>query len=115
MKILSVLLALILGLLGLAAIFAAAYANFVPRFVVGMICLGAAGALMFLVKMRPEQHQHIHQMKLDVPGDVSLQQIQCKQCGGELSSKSVRFAEGAIFVTCEYCGAEYQMEEQAKW
>jgi hypothetical protein len=115
LKVLSVILAIVLGLIGLLALFAASQANFVPRFVLGLICLGASGAMLYLVTLRPIQQQHIHQMKLDVPGDISLQQIQCKQCGGELSSRSVQMAEGAIFITCEYCGAQYQMEEQAKW
>ena len=57
----------------------------------------------------------LHELKVDMPGDTSLEQIQCKQCGATLSSKSVRYAAGAIFVSCEFCSAEYQLEEAPKW
>jgi DNA-directed RNA polymerase subunit RPC12/RpoP len=114
-KAIAYLFAVILGLLGLVAIFAAAQANFVPRLVAGIVCLGASAALILLARMQPVQHTHVHEMKLDVPGDVSLQQIQCKQCGAELTSEAVTMSEGALFVKCQYCGSEYQMEEEAKW
>jgi hypothetical protein len=114
-KPIAYLLAIVLGLAGLVALFAASQANFVPRMVVGIVCLGAAMALLMLARMQPVKHTHVHEMKVEMPGDVSLQQIQCNQCGAELSSKSVEMAEGAVFVKCEYCGAEYQMEEEAKW
>ena len=115
MKLIAYGLAVVLGLAGLFWLYAAGQANFVPRTVAGVICLGAAMALLMLARMQPIQHKHVHEMKVDMTGDVSLQQIQCNQCGGELSAKSVEMAEGAVFVKCEYCGAQYQMEEEAKW
>ena len=115
MKLVAYVLAAVLGAAGIFWLFAAGQANFVPRTVAGMICLGASAALLMLARMQPVKHTHVHEMKVDMPGDVSLEQIQCKQCGAELSSKSVEMAEGAVFVKCEYCGAQYQMEEQAKW
>jgi hypothetical protein len=114
-KPIAYLLAVVLGLAGLFALFAASQANFVPRMIVGLICLGASLALLKLARMQPAVHKHVHEMKVDMTGDVSLEQIQCKQCGAELSSKSVEMAEGAVFVKCEYCSAQYQLEEQTKW
>ncbi len=57
----------------------------------------------------------MHHTKLDLSGDVSLQEIICKQCGATLSQKSISVAAGAVFVKCEFCAAEYQMEEAPKW
>ena len=115
LKLVAYVLAIVLALAGLLSLFAASQANFVPRMIVGIVCLGASLALLKLARMQPSIHKHLHEMKVDMSGDVSLEQIQCKQCGGELSSKSVTMAEGAVFVKCEYCGAQYQLEEQAKW
>ena len=115
MKSIAYLLAVVLGLAGLALLFAAPQAHFVTRMVVGLISLGAAFALLALARMQPAVHKHVHQMQVDMTGDVSLEQIQCQQCGAELSSESVQMAEGAVFVKCEYCGAQYQLEEQTKW
>ena len=58
---------------------------------------------------------HIHEMKLDLTGDVSLEQLTCRQCGANLNDDSVTLAAGALVVHCEYCGAQYQMEEAPKW
>lgn len=115
MKTIAYLLAVVLGLAGILTFFAAAQANPIPRMVAGGICLAASVALLMLARMQPVEHTHVHEMKVDLPGDVSLEQIQCAQCGAELSSKSVEMAEGGVFITCEYCGAQYQLEEQAKW
>jgi len=108
-------LAVLLGFFGLVELIAAGQGNTVVRVIVGVVCLAAAGALVVLVRLKPIQTTHTQHVKLDLSGDVSLEKIQCRQCGAELSSKSVRVAAGAVFVTCEYCGAEYQLEEAPKW
>lgn len=52
---------------------------------------------------------------VDLTGDVNLENFQCKQCGGPLSSKNVSLVGGALTVTCPWCGAVYQIEEKPKW
>ena len=54
-------------------------------------------------------------LKHSVSGDVNLEKIACQQCGASLSSDSCRLAEGAVFVHCGFCGADYQIEEAPKW
>jgi hypothetical protein len=108
-------LAAVLGLLGLVMLIAAGNSNAVVRIVMGVVLLGAAGALIALLKLKPTQQTHIHQMRLDLPGNTTLEKITCRQCGAELSSQSVNVAAGAVFVNCEYCGATYQLEEAPKW
>jgi hypothetical protein len=112
-KVASYIIAGLLGLLGLLFLFAAGQGNAIARVTIGVVCIAAAGAIVALSRLKPQQH--VHTMKVEMTGDTSLEQIQCKQCGATLSSKSVRVAAGAVFVHCEYCGAEYQLEEAPKW
>jgi hypothetical protein len=102
-----------LALLGLIFLVAAAQGNAIARVVIGLVCLGAAGVLVALFRMKPTHHTHVHQ--LDLSGDVSLQEITCKKCGATLSEKSLRINAGTVFVKCEFCSAEYQLEEAPKW
>ncbi len=115
MKIAAYLLATLMGSLGLLFLVAAGQGNSVVRVVIAVVCLIAAVAIVALVQLKPIQQTHVHHTKLDLTGDVSLEQIDCRQCGASLSDKSVRVAAGAVFVHCEYCGAEYQLEEAPKW
>jgi hypothetical protein len=112
-KVVTYLLAGVLGLMGLVSLFGAGQGRAVVRIIIGLVCLAAAGALVALSRLRPQHH--VHQLKIDMPGDTSLEQVQCRQCSGTLSSKSVRYVAGAVFISCEYCGAEYQLEEAPKW
>jgi hypothetical protein len=108
-------LAVVLGLLGLLFLIAAGQGNAIVRIAIGVVLLVAAGGLVVLVQLQPVQQTHVHQMKLDLAGDTSLEKMLCKQCGAELSSASVKVAAGAVFVDCEYCGSQYQLEEAPKW
>jgi hypothetical protein len=54
-------------------------------------------------------------LNVDLPGNVSLDQMTCKNCGGALSSKDVKMVAGAPVVSCPYCGTTYQLTEEPKW
>jgi hypothetical protein len=113
-KVLVYVIAGALGLVGLLFIVAGlSHGNAIVRIPIGLICMSAGVALVVLVRLRPQHH--VHEMKVELPGDTSLEQVQCNQCGATLSSKSVRVAAGAVFISCEFCGAEYQLEEAPKW
>jgi hypothetical protein len=114
-KILSYLIALVLGLLGLLFVVAAGAGNAAVRIVIGVICLVAAGLLIGLSRLQPVHTTHVHRSQVDLSGDVSLENLTCRKCGAPLSPESVRLAAGAVFVKCEFCGAEYQLEEAPKW
>jgi len=113
MKVLGYVLAVPLGLLGLLFVVAAGQGNAVVRIVIGLILIGAAVAMVVMARMKPTTH--VHEMKLDLPGDTTLEQLTCRQCGANLSDKSVTLAGGALVIHCEYCGSQYQMEEAPKW
>ena len=102
-----------LGLLGLIFLVAAGQTNTWPRLVIGIVCIGAAIALAVLTKLRPVKTTIVQ--KIDLSGDVHAEGLQCKQCGGTLGEKSISVRAGGVFIQCEYCGATYQLEEEAKW
>jgi len=87
------------------------------RLVVGAILVGIGLAIIVIIKMRepkPEQKVLVEQ-KIDLSGDIELEKLQCKNCGAELDKKSITLAQGAVVVSCPYCGTSYQMVEEPKW
>jgi DNA-directed RNA polymerase subunit RPC12/RpoP len=91
--------------------------NPVERLVVGMILVGIGLAIIVAIKMRepkPEQKVVVEQ-KIDLSGDIEMEKLQCKNCGAELDKKSITLAQGAVVVSCPYCGTSYQMVEEPKW
>jgi redox-regulated HSP33 family molecular chaperone len=41
--------------------------------------------------------------------------MKCRACGGTLGKESVSVKAGGIFINCQYCGAQYQIDEAPKW
>lgn len=82
----------------------------------GIIAL-AVGAFLYVRFRRSKEAagpQEIIQ-KIDLSGDIELEKLKCQSCGAELDKDSITVKEGAIFVSCPYCGAAYQMVEEPKW
>lgn len=53
--------------------------------------------------------------RIELSGEVNLESLTCRQCGGRLSSQNVQMLAGAPVVTCPYCSASYQLSEEPKW
>ncbi len=53
--------------------------------------------------------------KVDLPGEVKLETMKCKFCGGTLTAENIKMLAGAPVVTCPYCGSTYQLTEEPKW
>ncbi len=85
------------------------------RVVVGVILFAAAGVLIYLTRVRPKKEEITHVQKIDLSGDVQLEHLQCRACGGALSRDNIEVKAGAIFIECPYCGSSYQIEEAPKW
>lgn len=105
------LLAGLLGLLGL--VFVVGSQGLPARLVVGVILLAAAAALAAMPRLRPQQVQI--KQTLDLTGDVSLQDMPCRNCGAAIGRNDVEVKAGAVFVNCGHCSTSYQLEEQAKY
>jgi len=54
-------------------------------------------------------------VKIDLPGDVNLDTLKCKSCGGALSPEHISMVAGAPVVSCPYCKTTYQLTEEPKW
>jgi redox-regulated HSP33 family molecular chaperone len=63
---------------------------------------------------KPKQEITIHQ-QVDLTGEVDAEALKCRNCGSQLDKSSIGVVEGAIMVTCPYCGTTYQLTEEPKW
>ena len=113
MKLVAYPLVALLAALGLMFVVGAQGQSM--RVVVGVVLLAAAGALIWLALQKPAQSTTTIVQKIDLSGDVKLQDLKCQSCGGTLGKESVTVKAGAVFVNCQYCGAAYQIEEAPKW
>lgn len=77
----------------------------------------ASGAGMVIAAMRGQKNEVIQNvtMKVDLPGQTKIEQIQCRSCGGVLSAKDITLANGAPMVHCPFCNSMYQLTEEPKW
>jgi hypothetical protein len=84
---------------------------------VGLASVGIGFALIWLASRRrpaAEGPQEIIQ-RIELSGDVSLEKMTCRNCGGALSPEHVKVVAGAAVVHCPYCGTSYHLEEEPKW
>jgi Ca2+/Na+ antiporter len=83
---------------------------------VGIIMVLIAFGLIWFVSRKPKAETPVNvTYKVDLSGDVNLETMKCKSCGGTLSSENVKMVAGAPVVTCPYCGSIYQLAEEPKW
>lgn len=113
MKILSIVIAAFLGILGF--IFLVGSQGQIIRLIIGIVLLVAAGAVVYLFRSKPQVTQNTVVQKIDLSGDVALEGMKCKVCGAPLTKESIEVKAGAIFITCAHCGSAYQFEEEPKW
>lgn len=118
-KILGYIAAAILIFFGVLFI----WATFNPQgepvwLVVGIITVLIGFGIIFLVSRRKAGAQTENNnvtLKIDLPGNVSMDTIKCKSCGGTLSAENISMVAGAPVVTCPFCHTTYQLTEEPKW
>jgi DNA-directed RNA polymerase subunit RPC12/RpoP len=118
-KIIGYIVAAILIFFGILFIWGA----FSPEGEVGWIVVGIISVviglgIIALVKFRepkPAQPPQEIIQKIDLSGDIEMETLKCQKCGGELQKDSITIKEGAVFISCPYCGSAYQMVEEPKW
>lgn len=81
---------------------------------VGLVLVGG-GVLLIRAGLRNQASVQNVTMKVDLPGNVSLDTLKCQSCGGALTEKDIKMVNGAPMVTCPYCGSVYQLTEEPKW
>jgi hypothetical protein len=83
---------------------------------IGIISVAIGLALIFWAARRPAQANQTNvTLKVDLPGNVEMDTLKCKSCGGTLSPDDVKMVAGAPVVTCPYCNTTYQLTEEPKW
>lgn len=83
--------------------------------IVGLISVGIGLALIYWAARRPASTSNDVTLKIDLPGNVGMDTLKCKSCGGTLSPKDISMVAGAPVVTCPYCKTTYQLTEEPKW
>jgi hypothetical protein len=86
--------------------------------VVGLLIWSAAavGAFFAWRRMQPKRAQQVTvHHEVDLTGDIDLASLKCDECAAALDKDAITVREGAIMVSCPYCGAAYQVVEEPKW
>lgn len=86
-------------------------------FVIGLVTVAIGfGVFWFASRQKPAEAgpQNVT-VNVDLPGNVGMDTLKCKACGGVLSPKDITMVAGAPVVTCPYCGTTYQLTEEPKW
>ena len=119
-KIIAYILAAILIFFGVLFI----WATFSPEgqigwLIVGVISVGIGfGIIWFAGRIKPapagEGGSNVT-LNIDLPGDVNLDTMKCKSCGGALTMDAIKMVAGAPVVSCPYCNTTYQLTEEPKW
>ena len=116
-RIIAYIAAAILIFFGVLFIYGAFSPEGSPGWIpIGLISLAAGFVLIWLAgraKSGAEKQEIVQRIELS--GDVSLEKMTCRNCGGALSSENVKVVAGAAVVHCPYCGTSYQLEEAPKW
>jgi len=86
--------------------------------VAGLVVWSVAAVVAFLawrrMQPKPEQKVTIRQ-EVELTGDIDLASLKCDKCNATLDKNAVTVKEGAVFISCPYCGAMYQVVEEPKW
>lgn len=113
MKAVVYLIAALVGLLGI--MFLAGAQGQILRLIVGVVLIAAAIAIAYLSRVQPKPGQTTTVQKIDLSGDVDIEEIRCRSCNAPLSKDEIDVKAGAILIQCDHCGATYQFEEEPKW
>ncbi|MBN1665942.1 MAG: hypothetical protein JW862_02600 [Anaerolineales bacterium] len=118
-KIIAYIFAAILIFFGVLFI----WATFSEQGQIGWLVVGAIsvitgfGLIWFAARRSPVSAAEGAEItyKIDLSGDVNLDNLQCKSCGGSLSMDNIKMVAGAPVVHCPYCNTTYQLTEEPKW
>ena len=96
MRIVSYLLAITVA--GLGFIFLLGSQGQFSRLVIGLVLLVAAAVIVYLGRMVVAPKDVSTTQKIDLSGDVNLEEFRCRSCNAPLSKEQIDVKAGAIFV-----------------
>ncbi len=116
----------LLLVLGSLVFFLAAATTGVTDAIIGgvmmLIAVGLFGGAFLFMKMSKPAEQHIHHhtnveqnIKVDLPTGVKVEQLKCKECGGDIDGSSVKMAGGVVVINCPWCNESYTLQQDVKW
>ena len=83
--------------------------------IIGIISVAIGfGLIWFAGRQKPVENTNVT-LNIDLPGNVQMDSLKCKSCGGALTSANIKMVAGAPVVTCPYCDSTYQLTEEPKW
>jgi hypothetical protein len=84
---------------------------------IGLVSVVIGFAIIFFANRKKAGAEGSQEVtyKLDLSGDINLDTLSCKSCGGSLSKDNISMLAGAPVVTCPYCNSSYQLTEEPKW
>jgi hypothetical protein len=83
---------------------------------IGLVLIGVGLVIIFIAaRKKPVADVTNVTYNVDLPGNVKVDEIKCKSCGGILNAKDISMVNGAPMVTCPFCHTVYQFTEEPKW
>jgi hypothetical protein len=87
--------------------------------IVGVISMGIGLVIIWLANRKKALKEGAGgenvSINIDLPGDINLDTMKCKSCGGSLTLDNVKMVAGSPVVSCPYCNTTYQLTEDPKW
>jgi hypothetical protein len=83
---------------------------------IGLVLIGIGLVVIFFAARRKAESPTTNvTLNVDLPGNVSMDSLKCKSCGGVLAAENISMVAGAPMVTCPFCHSYYQLTEEPKW
>jgi hypothetical protein len=83
--------------------------------VIGAISVVIGFGVIYFAGRKPASDTTNVTLNIDLPGNVGMDTIKCKSCGGTITKSDISMVAGAPMVTCPYCHTSYQLTEEPKW
>lgn len=99
-------------LIFLGFIFMISYNLGIGDFLVGLVFLVVAIALLFL--SREKKPLEIRQT-LTVTGPLEAKEVRCPNCGALVDPTKTEVVDGKPYVTCGHCGNKFELTEEPTW
>jgi hypothetical protein len=115
-RTIATIAAVILIFFGVMFVYAAFASTGTPLWIfVGLISIGVGFGIIWFSSRQAKRESAELIQKIELSGDIELETMNCKHCGGALSTDNIKMVAGAPVVSCPYCNSTYQLSEEPKW
>ena len=71
-------------------------------------------AIIILYVSRERRQIEIKQT-VSVSGPIKLKEVRCPNCSASLKAEKLVVVDGKPFITCDYCGHNFEVTEEPTW